>query len=281
MGLFDKKYCSVCGEKIGLLGNRKLEDGNLCKECAKKLSPWFSERRHSTVDDIKGQLAYREENRQKVAQFHTSRSYGSYWKIMLDESHRWLMLTQAHNPQEANPDVIDFACVTGCRYDIDEHRTELKYKNANGEQVSYNPPRYEYGYEFDMTISVNSPYFDEMRFRLNSASVRVTTEMPTGGFGRMFGGIHSGYDPSFNPEYRQYKELADELCRVLNSLGHEPAAAPTFQQNTYAQQPMQQGFTQQPPVQQAAPVPGPWNCPACGAANNGGKFCQFCGSPRT
>lgn len=28
MGLFDKKYCSICGEKIGFLGNRKLEDGN-------------------------------------------------------------------------------------------------------------------------------------------------------------------------------------------------------------------------------------------------------------
>ncbi len=32
MGLFDKKYCSICGEKIGFLGNRKLEDGNLCKK---------------------------------------------------------------------------------------------------------------------------------------------------------------------------------------------------------------------------------------------------------
>ena len=63
MGLFDKKYCDICGEKIGLLGNRKLEDGNLCKDCAKKLSPWFSDRRRSTVEDIKGQLAYREENR--------------------------------------------------------------------------------------------------------------------------------------------------------------------------------------------------------------------------
>lgn len=34
MGLFDKKYCDICGEKIGLLGNCKLDDGNLCKECA-------------------------------------------------------------------------------------------------------------------------------------------------------------------------------------------------------------------------------------------------------
>lgn len=60
MGLFDKKICDICGEKIGLLGNRKLDDGNLCKDCAKKLSPWFEERRHSTVEDIKRQLEYRE-----------------------------------------------------------------------------------------------------------------------------------------------------------------------------------------------------------------------------
>ena len=63
MGLFDKKNCDICGEKIGLLGNRKLDDGNLCKNCASKLSPWFEERRHSTVEDIKRQLEYREKNK--------------------------------------------------------------------------------------------------------------------------------------------------------------------------------------------------------------------------
>ena len=67
MGLFDKKYCDICGEKIGLLGNRKLENGNLCKNCARKLSPWFSDRRGSTVEEIRAQLAYRAENQEKVA----------------------------------------------------------------------------------------------------------------------------------------------------------------------------------------------------------------------
>lgn len=93
MGLFDKKYCDICGEKIGLLGNRKLEDGNLCKDCAKKLSPWFSDRRRSTVEDIKGQLTYREENREKAAQFRTTRSFGEEWKVLLDEDHRWFTVT--------------------------------------------------------------------------------------------------------------------------------------------------------------------------------------------
>ena len=83
--LFDKKECAVCGGEIGLLGNRKLEDGNLCKDCASKLSPWFSDRRQSTVEEIKGQLAYREANQEKVAVFHTTRTLGERMKVLLDE----------------------------------------------------------------------------------------------------------------------------------------------------------------------------------------------------
>ena len=73
-GLFDKKTCAICGAEIGLLGNRKLEDGNCCKSCAAKLSPWFDERRHSTVEQIKEQLAYREENQKAVENFHITRT---------------------------------------------------------------------------------------------------------------------------------------------------------------------------------------------------------------
>ena len=171
MGLFDKKYCDICGEKIGLLGNRKLEDGNLCKDCAKKLSPWFSDRRRSTVEDIKGQLAYREENREKAAQFCTTRSFGEDWKVLLDEDDRWFTVTRARDLAEANPDILDFDAITGCRMDIDESRTELTCEDADGKDVSYVPPRYEYSYDFFLVISVRHPYFDEMRFSLNSSSV--------------------------------------------------------------------------------------------------------------
>ena len=83
--LFEKKECSVCGGEIGLLGNRKLEDGNLCKGCAAKLSPWFSDRRQSTVAEIQEQLAYREANQEKVAAFRTTRTLGERTKVLLDE----------------------------------------------------------------------------------------------------------------------------------------------------------------------------------------------------
>ena len=125
MGLFDKKYCDVCKAKIGLLGNRKLEDGNLCKNCAKDLSPWFSERRKSTVDQIKQQLSYREENKEAVAEFRVSRTLGMHTKILLDENAGKLIVTSANKWQEENPDVIDFSQITGAMMDVDERKDEI------------------------------------------------------------------------------------------------------------------------------------------------------------
>lgn len=144
MGLFDKKYCSICGEKIGLLGNRKLEDGNLCKDCAKQLSPWFSERRHSTVEEIKQQLAYRSDNKEKVARFKVTRSFGEYWRVLIDDTHRWFAVTHDRSLSEANPDILSFDNLTECRLDIDESSKELKRKNKNGDMGSYNPDYRKY-----------------------------------------------------------------------------------------------------------------------------------------
>lgn len=87
MGLFDKKYCDICGEKIRLLSNRKLDDGNLCKECAQKLSPWFEERRHSTVEEIRCQLAYREQNKEMVQKFNVTRQISTKtYNVFIDDT---------------------------------------------------------------------------------------------------------------------------------------------------------------------------------------------------
>lgn len=281
MGLFDKKYCDICGEKIGLLGNRKLEDGNLCKDCAKKLSPWFSDRRRSTVEDIKGQLAYREENREKAAQFRTTRSFGEDWKVLLDEDHRWFTVTRARDLAEANPDILDFDAITGCRMDIDESRTELTHEDADGKDVSYVPPRYEYSYDFFLIITVRHPYFDEMRFSLNSSSVyyepqklpqrapmsHAPMDRPSGR-PKMINA--SRVDPEDCAEYRKYRQMGDEICQALEqarSGGKQPAGAAP-EENAVMRE-----------AAQDIPAAGPWTCPACGGANTG-RFCEYCGSPR-
>ena len=222
MGLFDKKFCDVCGEKIKLLGNRKLEDGNLCKDCASKLSPWFSERRHSTLADIKDQLAYREQNKAAVSAFHATRSLGKSTKVLLDEDNRRFMVVRTGNISSENPDVLDYSQVTGCDLDIEENQRELTRKDNEGKSVSYNPPRYEYSYDFYVNIRVNHPFFDEMRFKLNSSSVD-TGERSMGGAG---GAWHMSSN-SFRlggggaNDYYEYVNMGNEIKEALTQARQE------------------------------------------------------------
>ena len=83
--MFDKKVCDICGGDIGLLGNRKLSDGNLCKDCAKKLSPWMTDRRQSSVEEIRQHLAYREQNKERLSSFNPTVTYGHGTKVYVDQ----------------------------------------------------------------------------------------------------------------------------------------------------------------------------------------------------
>lgn len=195
MGLFDKKFCDICGEKIGLLGNRKLEDGNLCKDCAKKLSPFFDERRHSTVDQIKQQLEYREQNKQVLAGFSSTRCFGEGKKIYLDQRNGTFVVSRLSpgNWSEENPDVIQLSQISSINLDVDEDKDEIYTQGKDGQRVSYTPPRYKYYYNFDLKFIVNHPYFDDFTVRLNDSRVE--------GMGTM--------------EYNRYQQMAMEVINTL------------------------------------------------------------------
>ena len=165
MGLFDKKNCDICGEKIGLLGNRKLDDGNLCKNCARKLSPWFEERRHSTVEDIKRQLAYREQNKQLVQSFVVTRQFATNtYNVFIDDTKG--NFTVAHNLDTTeNPDIVPLSSIVMCKMEVQQDRREETY-TKDGKTVSYQPPVYRYEYDYTMRIKVRTEWFDDMDFRL-------------------------------------------------------------------------------------------------------------------
>jgi len=256
MGLFDKKFCSVCGEKIGLLGNRKLEDGNLCKNCANKLSFWFDDRRHSTVDQIKEQLQYRQENAEKVKAFNITRTIGRHTKVVLDENKRQFMVVRTNNMYDENPDVLEYSQVTGCDLDISEDRGEEKRRTDDGNYVSYNPPRYYWDYDFTMTILVNHPYFDDMRFELNNSQVRVESY----GSNRSFLGVSvNSFNPRNHPDFLEYEDMGREIKEALTQMRME-----TRESIAAANAP------------KMAVV-----CPACGATTmpDAAGCCEYCGSP--
>ena len=83
--LFDKKVCAICGGEIGMLGNRKLLDGNMCKNCASLLSPFMTDRKECTVAEIEQHLQYRMANKMQVDMFNPTRALGNRTKIYIDD----------------------------------------------------------------------------------------------------------------------------------------------------------------------------------------------------
>ena len=253
MGLFDKKYCGVCGQKIGLFGNRKLEDANLCKDCAAKLSPWFSDRRQSTLAEIKDQLAYREANKEKVAAFHPTLTLGKSTKVLIDEDAERFIVTSARNWQDTNPDVIDFADVTGCELDINESKRELKTKDAQGNQVSYNPPRYEFSHDFYCEINLNNPYFNQIRFRINPSTIHSEATAVN-----RFRTVSA----PLTVEYQECKDVGEQIKHAL--LDVRQKARDAVAAAAAANEPKK-----------------PVVCPFCGATTtpNASGCCEYCGAP--
>ena len=243
--LFEKENCAFCGKELGMFGKKKLEDGVMCGDCQKKLSPWFSDRRSSTIAEIREQLDYREANKAEVAKFRTTRTFGENMKILLDEDARKFMVTDERNLLEANPDVLDFSDVTGCRIDIEEDRNEEKRTNDAGEEISYVPPKYTYSYDFEVIINVRNPYFDEISFRLNGSSVEIEVR----------GSITPR--PENNIQYREYKQMGDEIKKALTEVREQ---------------------VREEAVAAAAPKTAA-TCPWCGATTipDSNGCCEYCG----
>lgn len=277
MGLFDrfkKQDCEICGKEVGMFGYKKLEDGEICKDCIKLLSPWFDDRRHSTVDQIKQQISYREENRAALVGFRPTMAFGERYTLRAELENGMptrFVVERTDNYKEENADIISFRDVISFNIDVQESKRELMARNSKGEEISYNPPRYEYSYDFYAEIRVNHPYFDEITFQLNRESVALETVERRSGFGV----TRSGFDPTLYPEYRQYRGECDELEDLFRA-GMQGMVLKSFA-------PAVQSVVQAAPAPQPAPEPaptpaGPKFCPNCGAPADGGKFCQSCGS---
>lgn len=274
MGLFDKKYCDICGEKISLLGNRKLDDGNMCSHCAKLISPFMTDRRRTSVAEMKEHLAYREANRQKLSSFAVNETYGEGKKVYVDRR-QGAFIVSYNSPNSwdsENPDIIPLSEVSSCNLDVRENREEVYTKDAQGNRKSYTPPRYRYDYDFFIKINLTSKWFNEIDFQLNNSEVE---------------GLNS-------QKYHNYQLLSQSIIGALtgNPVNVTPGSgygasaafggAAGFMNafvNQVAQNAQQAQTQYQQPVQPPVQQSGPWKCPNCNAENNG-AFCEFCGTKR-
>ncbi|MBR2894025.1 MAG: DUF4428 domain-containing protein [Oscillospiraceae bacterium] len=246
MGLFDifkKQDCEICGKEVGMFGYKKLEDGEICKDCVKLLSPWFEDRRHATVAQIKEQIAYRERNAKELEGFTVSRVIGEAYKMYIEEVNGVpvrFFVTDASDYKAANPDIISFKDVMSCVTDIEVRDEEMKQRDAEGKMVSYDPPRYKQHHNFYIKMQIrNNPYFDDIKFYVNRGVVTLET---IGGFGA---GVASSFlrgagvsnarfsTGSFRDaqEQRKFNEY-QQMCQIIEQAvedGKRGAAAPVRQ----------------------------------------------------
>ena len=111
MGLFEKKFCDICGDKVNMLTQQKLSDGFLCSDCKHKLGSFTSGWKQRTVDDVKRHLELREQNKQKYQQFNCSATAGgSNNSIQVDFGNRWFIFAINNRDYKGgNPQIFDFS----------------------------------------------------------------------------------------------------------------------------------------------------------------------------
>ena len=218
MGLFSKKYCEFCGEKLGLFGNTTLKDGYMCKNCARKVSPWYSVGKSNTVSDLYEHFMYRQANEEKVREFRVAGTMGEYTKIYVDTESRRIMVTSAADFDKVNPDVIDFTDITSAEYDVSESKSELKTKDEKGNSISYEPKRYEYRYDFYVTLYVKNPYFSRMRFKINKSYVYIDPWAETAGLADYAFVDRYTPDTANNEDFQAYKSMAEDIVNFFNNL---------------------------------------------------------------
>lgn len=263
MGLFEKKFCDICGEKISLLGNRKLDDGNMCSSCAKLISPFMTDRRRTSVSDMKEHLAYRELNKNKLKSFNISQTIGDNQKVYIDTVNRNFIVTY-HSPNawdEQNPDVIPLSELCSCNLEIKENRQEEYTKDAQGNRQSYSPPRYTYDYDFYIHMTLSNRWFDEIDIKLNTFDVQGLNSQQyhnyemqaqqiiyalTGNNANFTAG--SGYNNGAGFMGNQNQGFGGMAAGFVNQIAYN---AQNQQNGQYGQQPPQFGqnpqFGQQPP----------------------------------
>lgn len=170
MGLFSKKYCDICGAKIGMFANCRIADGNMCKNCESMLSPWTGDPRGYTVDTMRDHVHYRELNEKVFDSFSASVIYGDTGRLLIDEQQKWWMLAPAEH-SDRKGDVLDYSQIVDYKTECREKQTECTFTGVYGAPVGYEPAEYSYRYDFFVTVHVSDFLTDTLTIRLNDKKV--------------------------------------------------------------------------------------------------------------
>ena len=260
MGIFSKKECSICGDKSGLLSNKKLADGNLCRSCRARLSPFYEVTNRDTAAGIAAQLEYRERNRAELRLFRPSIAVGGAGKVFIDMDGGKFTLASERELREGNPDLFDLGGLRSCAFYAREQIVKGDEDKSD-----------RFDYHFYLKFTVEHPFLRSFSYGYSGVTVSSTRnrireeeirKIYTGQKDIRTGlaAFITGVDRKGTEEYLQQYALAQDMIGALT----EAAAA------------FRPGQALRPQaVSTAAEV---CFCSNCGARVEGGTFCPDCGA---
>lgn len=149
MGLFDKQRCDLCGSKASDTDSRMIGTIRLCKTCSEKISPWYSETRCTSIAELTGHLTDRKQNQSLASSFNKSKRFGKTSPyLFIDEPQGLFAVCSEQDLRQGRADILPLSILTGCTYTSDQ--------------------------DFYCILTVNHPYIDEIRFKVNDLTLKCT-----------------------------------------------------------------------------------------------------------
>lgn len=117
MGLFSNKDkpCPVCGKPTPKLLATKIQGEPICGDCAVQILADSDVRKSWTMDDLKEHLRCRAENKERVENFHPTRTVDCGRSMLIDDANRCFYLKKW---SDDNPPIFSFDSITGFEVSI-------------------------------------------------------------------------------------------------------------------------------------------------------------------
>lgn len=231
MGLFDKKYCSICGNPLGIIESGKVKDGYVCKNCKGKLSPFYTFSSRDLIKDINYQLQSRADNEEKLKRFSPTKVFNGDSNIFVDEDRFQFAVAKSKNPLTSHADIISLVDLKNISTEIEENKQEILYQDSQGEVHSFCPQSYAYSYNFFINLETKIPYIGKIHIKLNQKPVDNDQEtlinMSQNGLLNIVSDLlnkrksfNNGQTSNANEvrssiEYKKYAEMLDTIKTVL------------------------------------------------------------------
>jgi len=250
MGLFEKKNCIRCGKELGLIfGKVKIADGQICKDCNALLSPLLTGKSKLTLADIEAHLKYRESNKVALNTFKATTVLGDHDKVYIDDNQKKFLVYSGNNYVEKNIDVIDLSQISSCQLKVDEDKDEIFNTDKDGNNVSYDPPRYEISYTYKIELTLTHKWISEITIDVSNGEVKEADK----------------------DELLRIDNLANEIVAKLNGTSFTP-------KTSVGEEEVDSEHWTCPKCGQVNEISCKF-CTNCGEAKtSGAKFCGECGT---